>query len=185
MEEINIRIATFNYSNTDKANKPQPIKIISATNFKLKQTAACEMWNLIRLLLLKLGVLIEQNNSLLQICLIKFSILVGRLCASLISNSDLLILDLVIEEFFDTYCQLFPDANIKTKLHFLRHYPEMIQRFGPLVKTLSLRKNFNILREDQQKTFIPLSRFWSLREYGSLSDSVKKEKCVTKIRFFK
>ena len=46
-----------------------------------------------------------------------------------------MILDLVIEEFFDSYCQLFVDANMKPKSHFLRHYPETIKRFGPLVKT--------------------------------------------------
>ena len=72
-----------------------------------------------------LGELIIEENICVWICLIKFSI----------SNANLIILDLVIEKFFITYCQLFPDANMKPKSHFLRHYPEMMKQFGPLVKT--------------------------------------------------
>ena len=83
-----------------------------------------------------LGELIKEENNCVYIYLIKFSILVERLCASSFSNSDLIILDFIIEEFFDTYYQLFPDANKKPKSHFLRHYSEMIKRFGPLVQTL-------------------------------------------------
>ena len=31
---------------------------------------------------------------------------------------------------------MFPDVNLNPKAHFLRHYPEMIGRFGPLIKIL-------------------------------------------------
>ena len=79
------------------------------------------MWNLIIILPLMLGELIIEENNCVCIYLIKFSILVERLCASSFSNSDLIILDFVIEEFFDTYYQLFPDANMKPKSHFLKH----------------------------------------------------------------
>ena len=74
------------------------------------------------------------------------SILVEKLCASSFSNLDLIILELVIEEFFDIYCQLFPDANMKLKSHFLRHYPEMIKWFGPLVKTLRIEAKYQYLK---------------------------------------
>ena len=45
---LNNRISTFEYARIDKANKLQPLKIISSVSFKLKKTA-CEMLNLIRL----------------------------------------------------------------------------------------------------------------------------------------
>ena len=54
------------------------------------------MWNLIRLLPLMLGELIEKNDCA-WICLITFSI--ERLCASSFSNSHLIKLDLVIDSF--------------------------------------------------------------------------------------
>ena len=63
-QKINKRIATFKYSNPDKASKPQPIKIISGSNFKLKETA-CEMWILIRLMPFILGELIIEKNTCL------------------------------------------------------------------------------------------------------------------------
>ena len=50
-----------------------------------------------------LGELIIEENDCVSICLIRFSILVERLCVSSFNNSDLIILDLVTEEFFDTY----------------------------------------------------------------------------------
>ena len=41
-----------------------------------------------------------------------------------------------MDNFLERYVSLFPDVNLKPKAHFLRHYPEMIGRFGPLIKTL-------------------------------------------------
>ena len=37
------------------------------------------------------------------------------------------------------------------------------------------------MREPQQKTFIVLSKFWSLRELGDFGESVKEEKFGIKI----
>ena len=61
LQETNIRIATFKYSNHDEASKPQPIKFIPGSNFKLKETG-CEMWNSIRHLPLMLDELNKKNN---------------------------------------------------------------------------------------------------------------------------
>ena len=84
-----------------------------------------------------LGEFITEENNCVYIYLIKFFILVERLCASSFCNSDLIILDFVIDEFFDTCNYLFPDANMKPKSHSLRHYSDMIKQFGPLVQTLT------------------------------------------------
>ena len=135
LQKISIRRATFKQSNPDRAIKQQPIKIIYGSNFKLKETA-CEMWNLIIILPLMLGEPIIEENNCVSIYLIKFCILVERLCDFSFSNSDLIILDFVFEEFFDTYYQLFPYANMKPKSRYLRHYSEIIKRFGPLAQTL-------------------------------------------------
>ena len=78
-----------------------------------------------------LGELIIEENNCAYVHLIKFSILVERLCASSFSNSELIILNFVTEEFFNTHYQLFLDANMKPKSHFLKHYSEMIERFSP------------------------------------------------------
>lgn len=59
----------------------------------------------------------------------------GKTSAPSFSNSDLTILELLIDQFFCSYLESFPDANFKATAHFLRYYADMIRRFGPLVKT--------------------------------------------------
>ena len=80
INEISNNIVNFNFSQIDLKNKPVPFKIISSENFKIKQTA-CEMWNLIRLLPLMLGLNIPDGNEVLG-CLIHFAQLVEHLCAN-------------------------------------------------------------------------------------------------------
>ena len=38
--------------------------------------------------------------------------------------------------FYVEYLKQFHDENLKPKANFLQHYPKMIERFGPLAKTL-------------------------------------------------
>ena len=61
LEEFNRRIVSFEYSNCDRQNRPQPVKIKPLNNLKVKQTA-CEMWNLLRLLPYIIGDLIPLNH---------------------------------------------------------------------------------------------------------------------------
>ena len=132
--EINNNIVNFNFSQIDLKNKPVPFKIISSQDFKTKQTA-CEMWNLIRLLPLMLGLNIPVGNEVWA-CLVHFAQLVERLCANLFTQSDLVIFESEIKSFFSEFIDLFPEVNMKPKTHFLIHYPTMIRRSGPFVKTL-------------------------------------------------
>ena len=133
-EIVNVAISSFNYSPIDQQKKPQVLKIISNTTFKIKQTA-CEMWNLIRLFPLLFGEHIPTGNEVWNLC-ISFCQVVERLRAVTFTRGDLAILQFLIDNFLERYVSLFPDVNLKPKAHFLRHYPEMIGRFGPLIKTL-------------------------------------------------
>ena len=83
---------------------------------------------------------INEGNEVWS-CYIKFVQLVERLCAPSFTFKELKILEILIEEFFQLYLQLFPDINMKPKAHFLTHYLEMIRRFGPLVETLRFAAN--------------------------------------------
>ena len=134
LPELDNLISVFQHTRTDKANKPEPLKLISGINVKVKQTA-CETWNLIRLLPLMIGEKVDENDKVWK-CYIIFVILVERLSASSSSNSELTVLDLLTDEFFLSYLENFPDVNLKPKAHFLRHHSDIIRRFGPLVKTL-------------------------------------------------
>ena len=78
---------------------------------------------------------IHEGNEVWS-CYIKFVQLVERLCALPFTFKESKILEILIPEFFQLYLQLFSDINMTPKAHFLTQYPEMIRRFGPLVKTL-------------------------------------------------
>lgn len=55
-----------------------------------------------------------------------------RICAQIMSLSQLAYLDIVIQEYLDSRKCLFPEIPLKPKHHFLRHYPALILKFGPL-----------------------------------------------------
>ena len=55
------------------------------------------------------------------------------------------ILQFLIDNFLERYVSLFADVNLKPKAQFLRHYPEMIDRFGPLIKTLCFEAKYGYL----------------------------------------
>ena len=134
LRELNDAIEQFDYSESDKKNKPQPFKIKSLNQFKTKETA-CEMWNLLRLLPLMCGHQIPTDNDVWMLYT-KFLQITERLCAMEFSNGDLLALETLLREFFQEYFKFFPEEVVKPKSHFLLHYPYMIKVFGPLVKTL-------------------------------------------------
>ena len=134
LEEFNDRIETFNYSEIDKQNKPQVTKIKPLTNYRVKQTA-CEMWNLLRLLPFLIGDVIPDENPVWEVY-IEFLDIIERICAPSFTTNDLIYLQQLTDEFFTHYRDVFPANVLKPKAHFLSHYPAMIARFGPLVKTL-------------------------------------------------
>ena len=59
-----------------------------------------------------------------------------RLCSPYFRNSDLVVLDSHLHDFIKSFFEIFEDAKLKPKSHYLHDYPQMIKAFGPLVKTL-------------------------------------------------
>lgn len=48
-------------------------------------------------------------------------------------------LDTKISEHRHRYLQVFPEKKLLPKHHFLEHYPQLIQAFGPLVALWTMR----------------------------------------------
>ena len=134
LAEFNNRIFSFSYSEIDKSNKPQVVKSKPLTVLKVKQTA-CEMWNLLRLMPFLIGDIIPYCDPVWTVY-IEFLDILEQLCAPSFNRGELVALQTLIDSFFPKYLAVFPDENLKPKSHFLRHYPKMIEKFGPLIKTL-------------------------------------------------
>ena len=83
-----------------------------------------------------IGSLIPLGNNVWSVY-IEFVQIVEILCSNEFTNIDLLLLQNNIGTFFPKYMDVFPKVIMKPKGHFLQHYPAMIRKFGPLIKTLT------------------------------------------------
>ena len=150
LSDLNHTIASFSYCEVDKKNKPQVIQTKSLNLLKVKQTAA-EMWNFLRLLPFYVAVSIPRSDVCWQ-NYISFLELLDRLCAPSFSDSDLVVMDFAIKDFFTDYLNLYPDEDLNSKAHFITHYPEMIKKFGPLMKTLRFESKKGQLKDFVKNT---------------------------------
>ena len=92
-----------------------------------------------------IGEHVVRGNEIWEL-LILLCQLTERLCAEEFSKSDLLYLDELLHSFFSNYTVEFPEIGLKRKAHFIKHYPQMIFRFGPLVKTLRFESKHSFFK---------------------------------------
>ena len=65
--------------------------------------------------------------------------IVDMICAQKISLSQVAYLNIVIQEYLESIKCLFPESRLKPKHHFMRHYPELTLKFGPLIRVWTMR----------------------------------------------
>lgn len=65
--------------------------------------------------------------------------IVDLICAQQISKAQVAYLDALIQEYLETRKALFPGINLRPKHHYLRHYPGLILKFGPLIRLWTMR----------------------------------------------
>lgn len=65
--------------------------------------------------------------------------IVDLVCAQKISLSQVAYLDIMIQEYLESRKSLFPGTPLKPKHHYLRHYPSLILKFGPLIRLWTMR----------------------------------------------
>lgn len=78
------------------------------------------------------------ENATWQLIL-KLRELVSLICAPAISAGQVAYLKVLIDDYLYSRNQEYPDKPLKPKHHFLSHYPELIIRFGPLIRLWTLR----------------------------------------------
>lgn len=65
--------------------------------------------------------------------------IVDMVCAQKISVAQVAYLDILIQEYLESRKALFPECHLRPKHHFLRHYPALILKFGPLIRLWTMR----------------------------------------------
>lgn len=136
--DLNQCIESFPYAAYEKADLPQQLyKTNSWASFKVKQNAI-EMCNLIRLLPLIIGHKVPDNDAE-WLLFISFVSLVEYMLSPKFSRGKAKYLSEMIEEFLQSFFEIFPAVSVKPKAHFLIHYPQQILACGPPVDHGTIR----------------------------------------------
>lgn len=136
INELNERIRRYDFI----CNKPTEIDegVTNSLDRKIRQSAS-QMMTLSQELPLLIGDKIKVHDKnwdsfllLLRICSIAIS--------PVITPDTVAYLRILIEEKLVLFRQLYPDASIIPKLHYMIHYPAQIIRSGPLVHSWTMRQ---------------------------------------------
>ena len=132
---LNRRIKQFKYCGSDASTKPSEV---NPTAYKLSGQAI-QNWNFLRLLPLIIGDRVRDTADDVWQLTMQLKDIVDMICAQKISVSQVAYLDVLIQEYLESRKALFPEINLKPKHHYLRHYPALTLKFGPLIRLWTMR----------------------------------------------
>lgn len=132
---LNRRIKQFKYKGSDAQTKP------CAVNAELPRFSgqAIQNWNFLRFLPFFIGDKVQNPQDDVWQLMLQLKDIVDMVCAQKISTSQIAYLDIIIQEYLESRKFLFPETPLKPKHHFLRHYPALILKFGPLIRLWTMR----------------------------------------------
>lgn len=132
--ELNRRINGFKYLSNDASNKPCEV----APGAGKLSGHAVQNWCFLRMLPVIIGDKINKASDVWQLIL-QLREIVSLICAPKITAGQITYLSVVIEEYLQTRKQSFEEHPLKPKHHYLSHYPDLIVKFGPLIRLWTLR----------------------------------------------
>lgn len=130
LEILNVANKQFPYTFSDRSNRPQLI----TKNFSPKGTIGGnghENWTLLRLLPLLIGHHIPQGDETWEV-LINLKDVVELSVSTSFTEELVYFLDCKIAEHRDLFQNIFLNQKLRTKHHYIEHYPQLIQTSGPL-----------------------------------------------------
>lgn len=136
LDEINSAIINFPYSPLDMRDKPCPISVntLAANDNKLKQSCG-QMLILLKIIPFLFN---DMDNEYVTFIL-KLIQIVQIVLAPVISLQTVLQLRHMIEQHLHQFKELFPEANVIPKQHYMLHLPSQIISLGPLVRSMCMR----------------------------------------------
>ena len=129
IQTFNAELEHFEFGRNDKAAKPIKTSLASLQSGVLRGKAI-ERWCLFRLLPFLIGEYIDEDNQCWKLYL-KCREIVDIIFAPSVNKQGLYHLRLMIQEFLENFCLLFP-GKCTPKFHYMVHYPRLIADFGPL-----------------------------------------------------
>ncbi|XP_073718055.1 uncharacterized protein [Misgurnus anguillicaudatus] len=137
LEYLNCKIVSFPYQHTDKIDKPRPI----SKNFASKRTIGGnghENGTLLRLLPLMIVNKVPEGDGAWTV-LMDLKEIVELVLSPRFDDSSIQYLQTKIQDHRHMLQEVFPDFTLLPKHHYVEHYPDLIQCFGPLVHLWTMR----------------------------------------------
>ena len=136
-EEVNEKLADFEFAAADRGNKPPPLILVRHGHARLKCTQS-QMWCFVRILPFLVGCLVPAENDYWDLLLHMLD-MIECVCAPAQSRGDVEHMRDVIEDCLDKFKELYPEENTKPKTHYITHYPTQTLKFGPLCRCWTIR----------------------------------------------
>ncbi|CAN7939906.1 unnamed protein product [Ixodes hexagonus] len=133
IEELNKKILLFKFKGADANDRPPEISCSKKLNGH-----AVQNWNLLRFLPLFLFENVCVDEPVWELVLMLIEI-VQLVCAPQITMPMIMRLKDLTEDYLSRRIELFPEASLKPKHHYLLHYPYLITQFGPLIRLWTMR----------------------------------------------
>lgn len=163
LEQLNNRIKRFDYEYNDRRNKPEPITMDHINARKLK-TSSGQMRSLIENLPLMIGELIPDCREWdFLISVVKIG---DQIMSPFFTVQSLEEVRQNIANNLTEYMALF-ETHLKPKGHFLTHYKESIENFGPA------RFAACYIPEARHRIYKKIAKFTESRQNIALTISIK------------
>ncbi len=131
---LNRRIKQLKHKGSDALTKPSAV---NSEGSKLPGKAI-QNWNLLRLLPVLIGDKVQNPEDDVWQLTLQLKDIVDMICAQKISLSQIAYLDIIIQEYLESRKCLFPETTLKPKHHFMRYYPALILKVGPLIRVWTM-----------------------------------------------
>ena len=135
LEQLNNSVQALNYGYHDSTSKPP---VITSFDNEILSFDASQMWTFIRYLPFAIGQCVPLDNRAWNFYVLLRKIM-NLVMAPSISQEEIKLLMVLIAEYIELRCELFPDSSIKSKHHNMTHYPSLIIQFGPLIHLWCMR----------------------------------------------
>ncbi|KAK6177817.1 hypothetical protein SNE40_015846 [Patella caerulea] len=134
-DKLNRHIEKFRYVGKDALDKPAPVTVSS----ERIGGHAVQNWVFVRLFSLIIGVYIQDVDDEVWQLYLKLKLIVELICSPTISYGQIAFLQISIDEYLENRIKCFPEHRLRPKHHFIQHYPELILKFGPLIRLWTMR----------------------------------------------
>ncbi|XP_040078364.2 uncharacterized protein LOC120850082 [Ixodes scapularis] len=125
------RVETFPYGFNDRKNRPEPLTAAFIQGGASLKGTASQKRCLFRLYPLIFGTSIPEGNRHWNV-LLQLHGIVDLVLSEEILEDWLAYLEVLVEDFIQAFTEMYPEARILPKIHYIVHYARMTAALGPL-----------------------------------------------------